>query len=115
MSAGVYNFVIEQGATFRRVFEVRDNLGAVIDYSTSSLRAMVRSSFDASLPLVSFTCSLDASGFIVIELTATQTAALTQNVTNGLCNYIWDLEVETGGTVERLLKGSVKVSPEATK
>lgn len=114
MSAGTYNLVIEQGATFRCVLGVRDGAGAVVDYSTSVIRAMVRQAYTSALPEAEFSCSLDASGFIVIELTAVQTAALTANPYPA-CPFVWDLETETGGTVQRLLRGTVKITPEATK
>lgn len=59
MSAGILNLVIEQGATFRHVIEVRDSNGVIIDYSTSSLRAMIRQFYSSASPLETFACSLD--------------------------------------------------------
>lgn len=112
MSAGTYNIELEQGATYTREVTVNDGAGDPIDISTWSMRGQVRSNYSASDILAEFTCTITdgANGVFQFELSAEQTSAIC--VKKG----VYDIECERAdGTVIRILKGSVEISPEVTR
>lgn len=103
MSAGIYNFTIQQGVTFSQTITVSG-----LSLTGKSARAQYRSSPDGTL-LETFTCVVDGQN-IVMSMAASVTAALT-----GSGQY--DLEVYSGSpeTVDRLLQGDIYLAPEVTK
>ena len=115
MSAGILNIVIEQGATFQRVFTWTISAAAV-NLTGYTARMQVRADYDTD-PIVSLTSATGggitlggSAGTITVLISATVTAALTAGT------YIYDLELESAdGTVTRLLKGQATVDPEVTK
>ena len=51
MAAGIYNFTIEQGATFTRIFKYKDSEGNPIQLGeASALRMQIRESIDSESP-----------------------------------------------------------------
>lgn len=115
MTAGVYDIVCEQGATFRRTFTWTDENEQPIDLTGCSARMQVRpthSSTTTWLNLSSPTAITltPLAGQITVVITAAQSAALP--VKRG----VYDLEVVlSNGDVQRLLQGSFTVSPEVTR
>lgn len=115
MAAGVYNFTLEQGVTFRRPFTFYDENSDPIDFSGFTARMQIRPEIDSDTVIVYLTSangglSLNASGTIEVYMTDTQTSSVT---TDGF----YDLEVVSGATgdVSRLLKGKVRLDPEVTR
>ena len=107
---------IEQGATFSRVITWEDSEGTPINLTDYTAEAQVRRTYASDSELVAMTATItDAgAGEITLGLTAEQTEALPENSTSSV--YVWDLELtSSGGQVTRLLQGTVRVSPEATK
>lgn len=115
MSAGIYDIIIEQGATFQMTLTWKDNAGSPIDLSGYSARMQVRTSYEAEETLVSLT---SAGGDIVLG-GALGTIAITiaASVTQGLQidEAVYDLELVNGLTVTRLLQGKATVSREVTR
>mgnify|MGYP000449878673 CR=1 FL=1 len=110
MSAGTYNFILEQGATFNRILTLKEN-NAVMDLTGYSVASKMRSTHDSSTVVGTFTCTIsDASGGkITMNMTATTTAAIEEGM------YVYDIEItSSAGTVTRLMEGSVTVTPEVT-
>lgn len=115
MSAGTYNLLIEQGATWSRVFTYKDSAGDPVDLTGYTARLVAVTSFGGDL-IVEATVGNgrvvigDDAGTITITIAAEDTADL-QAPAEG----IYDLEIEAGGggAVTRLLQGRVTVSPEA--
>lgn len=112
MSAGTYNILdLEQGATF--------NMPVTLSYGGVSFplqgytgRAQMRKkATDPDPPVGVFTVEIiDApTGKLVLRMTATQTAAIPAG------NYVYDLEIQNGDTVLRVLKGSVTVTAQVTR
>jgi hypothetical protein len=92
MSAGTYNFVLEQGATFNRILTVQEN-GSAMDLTGYSVASKFRSTHDSSTVVGTFTCTIsNASGGVI-----------TMEITSG------------AGTVTRLMEGQVTVNPEVTR
>jgi hypothetical protein len=103
--------------------------GARANLTGFTARAHIRKNYKAADPLAVFACTvpMPLRGEVAIELSDTVTAALKPNVKDATkainkseyltgSPYVWDLElVDALGTVERLVNGSVLVSPESTK
>jgi hypothetical protein len=116
MAAGIYNMIIEQGATHTRSFTYTDDAGTAVNLSGYSARMMARAAYQSSATLFSvstatsgLTIPTPANGTIVLTLTDAQTAALP-------CDGVYDLEiVSPSGVVTRLLQGLVTLSGEVTR
>lgn len=116
MSAGRYNFEIEEGATFTRTITYTDNEDTAIDLDGSTVRMQIRDNYSSpdavislSTPSTGITLS-DETGKFIITMTATQTESL------GIKQGVYDIEVEyDNGTVERILEGRVKISRQVTQ
>lgn len=114
MSAGIYNFTLDQGSTWNLEVLYKDANNAVINLTNYTAALQLRKAYDASAAL-----SLDTTnggivitgnlGKIAITATATQTAAIVSG------DYVFDLEIASGGVVSRILQGTVYVSPEVTR
>ena len=118
MSAGIYNFTIEQGTTFTRTFWYNDSDGDPIDLSGYTVRMDIKHSYGSealatySTGTSHFTITTPDGGSlpnqINLVISAAETAAL--NFTGAL----YDIELINGDIVTRLLQGKIKLSPEVT-
>jgi len=111
MSAGTYNFILEQGATFNRILTLKENDSAM-DLTGYSVASKMRSTHDSSTVVGTFTCTIsDASaGKITMQMTNSTTAAIEEGI------YVYDLEITaSSGTVTRIMEGKVTVNPEVTR
>ena len=111
MSAGTYNFVLEQGATFTRTLTVQENASAM-NLTGYSVASKMRSTHDSSTVVGTFTCTISnaSGGVITMTMTNSTTAAIEEGI------YVYDLEITSGaGTVTRLMQGQVTVNPEVTR
>ena len=111
MSAGTYNFIIDQGATFTRQLTVKENNSAM-DLTGYSVASKMRSTHDSSTVVGTFTCTISnaTSGIITVSMSASTTADIEEAI------YVYDLEITSGaGIVTRLLQGQITVNPEVTR
>tara|TARA_B100001750_G_C15306550_1_gene494991 strand:+ start:215 stop:550 length:336 start_codon:yes stop_codon:yes gene_type:complete len=111
MSAGTYNFILEQGATFNRILTLKEN-NAVMNLTGYSVASKMRSTHDSSTVVGTFTCTIsDASaGEITMQMTNSTTAAIEEGI------YVYDLEItNSAGTVTRIMEGNITVNPEVTR
>jgi hypothetical protein len=111
MSAGIYNFTLNQGATFSRQMTVKEN-NSPLNLTGHTAAMQLRSTYDSSTVALSMTAAVinAAQGILSISATSTATAALEEGI------YVYDLEITTSaGVVTRLLQGQVTVSPEVTR
>lgn len=108
LAAGDWDLYIEQGATFVQTYTVDDDPDFTWDGWTA--RAQIRSDASAgALLLLDLTDYLTITGGAIrLTIPATATATLTRNGR-------WDLEVQQGSTVVRILNGRAIVSPEVTR
>lgn len=115
MSAGAYNFVIEQGATFDRLFTYKADGTNPTNLTGYTARMQIRVTHDAPVAILSLTSPTNitlggAAGTLRVVITDEVTAALAAG------SYVYDLEIEdAAGAVTRLLKGEVEVDPEVTR
>tara|TARA_A200000159_G_C7225441_1_gene297931 strand:- start:366 stop:701 length:336 start_codon:yes stop_codon:yes gene_type:complete len=111
MSAGTYNFTIEQGTTFSRVLTLQEN-GSAMNLTGYSVASQMRSTHDSSSIVATFSGSVTnaSSGQLTLSLTNSQTSAIEEAI------YVYDVEITSGaGAVTRILEGNVTVTPEVTR
>ena len=125
MAAGRYNIVIEQGATYQIELQYKDSNNTPINLSGYSGRMQIRPSIGSPTSYLYLSSSLQpdgtglnfsgsngttppSSGSIGIFISATTSSLFT--FTNG----VYDLEIQSGSIVTRLLQGNVQVSKEVT-
>jgi hypothetical protein len=113
MAAGIYDIVIEQGATFSKQLVLKNADNSPRDLTGLDLvRGQIRKSYTDST-FYAFAFSVTDN-----EITWTMPAETTATIASTQANtfYVYDVElVFLGGTVERLLQGKARVSPEVTK
>ena len=111
MSAGTYNFIMEQGATFTRQLTVKENTSA-LNLTGYSVASLMRSTHDSSTVVGTFTCTISnaVGGIMQMSMTPAVTGAIEEGI------YVYDVEIASGvGTVTRLMEGTVTVNPEVTR
>lgn len=113
---GVLNLVAYQGASFDYTLTWLAG-GTAVDLTSYSARMQVRESYDAGTAILSLTSGSGitlggTAGTIYLEASAAVTAGL-----DGTPNkqFIYDLELENGGVVTRLVEGNFTVNPEVTR
>lgn len=109
--AGKYNILIEQGATFQKTITLKDTLNQPINLNGAQILSYIKTRITDSDPTVEFTIIIEdaAAGKFSINLTATQTEAL------DFKTGVYDIEVNIGGIVTRILEGSVVLSKGVTQ
>jgi hypothetical protein len=126
MIAGIYNILIEQGATFYRLIDVMepDVLDPTIfepfDLTGYTARMQIRRTVDSSTPMLSLTSPTVSGNGITVQDGANN--ALSINITNTMTSAltssgVYDLEIikTSTGFVSRLLQGTVTLSLEVTR
>jgi len=125
MPAGRYNLLIEQGATFEVELQYKDSNGVVVDLSGYSGRLQIRPSIGSPTAYLCLSSSLNAdgtglnfsgsngstpptSGSIGVYISAITSSMLT------FSTGVYDLEIQSGSFVTRLLQGNVQLSKEVT-
>ena len=120
MAAGIYNFTIEQGATFTRTFKYKDANGDALSLSSHDVRMQLRTSISSNSTIISLTEVAGTNGSVItvggagnneilVTISATDTAAMSFDTA------VYDLEIESSSVVTRLLQGKIKLSKEVTR
>ena len=118
MAAGVYNTIIEKGATFNLTVTYTDASAVPVDLTGWTVRMQVRETPADSSPILTseggsptIVHTKNSSGVITATISATNTAAIT------VTTAYYDIEAEqtATGIVRRVLRGRVIVSSEITR
>ena len=123
MAAGIYNFTIEQGTTFRRTFKYKSSTGDPISLENHEIRMQIRKTVESSTselsitessgngtPATSFDVSTTNTNEFDLIISKEDTAAMSFNTA------VYDIEIQdTSGNVTRLLQGKIKLSKEVTR
>lgn len=113
--AGTYNFEVFQGDTFTYRLTWRDENKDLVDLTGYTARMQVRTTVDADEAALELTTENggitlgDEQGTIDLLVSAEDMAAVTAG------SYRYDLEMENGGVVQKLIRGKFKVVAEVTR
>jgi hypothetical protein len=119
MSAGKYNFIIEQGTTFTLELQYKDSNSVPVDLTGYTGRMQIRPSIGSPTSYLTLSSSIQpdgtgitfptpVSGTINLYISAISSSQLTFD------QGVYDLEIATGSTVTRLIQGNVQLSKEVT-
>jgi len=113
MTAGIYNFTLDQGSVFYINLQYEDPDGNPINLTGNTARMQLRRQYSTPAVLTLTTGGggiviTGATGNIAIEITDEQTETLEGGF------YLYDLELNNGGVISRLIQGTITVSPQVT-
>jgi hypothetical protein len=114
MTAGLYSFTIDQGSTFYLNLIYQDSAGVPVNLTGNTARMQLRRTFTSSVADLTLTT---ASGAIVItgatgNILITISDELTGTLEPGF--YLYDLELDNGGIITRLIQGQVTLAQQVT-
>ena len=116
MTAGIYNFTVDQGAQYNTTIVWADAQGVPIDLTgytaAMQLRLQAASPNPSALNLTSSNGGIvitPLTGSMLITMTATHTGALSPGF------YVYDLELTLGSVVSRIIQGQITVSAQVTQ
>ena len=116
MTAGIYNFSIDQGSVFSLNMVYEDPDGNPINLSGQTARMQIRRKYDSPDPAdLTLTTSnggiaiTGATGNILVTITDEQSSTLDAGF------YVYDLELDNAGTISRLVQGQVTVNAQVTQ
>tara|TARA_R110000796_G_scaffold82592_1_gene180976 strand:- start:15519 stop:15947 length:429 start_codon:yes stop_codon:yes gene_type:complete len=138
MSAGIYSFTIEQGATVDFQINLEDSSGEPIDLSGYDARMQIRPTKESGKIICKLSSSLQ-DDFTGLDMTPASASAILPQSSGSIRLYIsafssslfssgsqpiwdrayYDIEIRSGSgvttTVNRILEGKVKLSKEVTR
>jgi len=104
------NLVIDQGATFSADLTMTDEYGNVLILNGYTANSQMRKWYTSTNATATFTTTIDANaGLITLSLTANQTSSITSG------RYVYDVEINDGASVSRIVEGIVTVTPQVTR
>tara|TARA_Y100001970_G_C14074520_1_gene771251 strand:- start:650 stop:982 length:333 start_codon:yes stop_codon:yes gene_type:complete len=108
--AAIANLQIDQGATFTSDVTVKDANGNAFDLTGYTARAKLAKGYQSTKTRQDFTTTIASAteGKVTLSLTATETTALEDT------RYVYDLEIQTGDVVTRVIEGIISVRPQVT-
>ena len=134
MAAGIYNFIIEQGSTFKRTFKYKDANGDAIELKNHDVRMDIRPNIDSSDTILDIneTQATKIDGSISTNTLFTVTSASANAAANEINltidadttasmsfdTAVYDIEIADNSTpkvVTRILQGKIKLSKEVTR
>jgi hypothetical protein len=117
MTAGIYNFTIDQGAQYTTTIVYQNPNGTPIDLTGYTAAMQLRVQAAAPNP-ASLTLTSAPGGGIVITPLAGQldiTITTAQAATLDARFYVYDLELTLSGVVSRIIQGQITVSAQVTQ
>tara|TARA_Y100000389_G_scaffold49759_1_gene45466 strand:- start:15579 stop:15914 length:336 start_codon:yes stop_codon:yes gene_type:complete len=109
--AAIANLQIDAGATFTSDVTVKDANGNPFNLAGYTATAKLAKGFASTRTRVAMTTTIasdSASGIVTLALSASQTGALEDT------RYVYDLEIQTGDVVTRVIEGVITVRPQVT-
>ena len=116
MTAGIYNFTIDQGAEYTTTIVYQNPNGTPIDLTGYSAAMQLREQSTSPNP-AALTLTSPSGGIVItplagqldITITTAQTGALDARF------YVYDLELTLSGVVTRIIQGQITVSAQVTQ
>ena len=109
--AAIANLQIDQGASFTSDVTVKDANGNPFNLAGYTARAKLAKGYASTRTRTDFITTIAsdaASGVVTLTLSATQTSALEDT------RYVYDLEIQTGDVVTRVIEGVISVRPQVS-
>ena len=104
------NLVIDQGSTFSTDLSLTDENGDPLDLDGYTANSQIRKWYTSTTASGTFTTYINVpDGTITLSLSDTQTGALVSG------RYVYDVEINNGVTVSRVVEGIVTVTPQVTR
>lgn len=104
------NLVIDQGTTFSTDLSLTDENGDVLNLIGYSANSQVRKWYTSSNAAAVFSTSINTtSGVVTLSLTANQTSNLVAG------RYVYDVEIDDGNVISRIVEGIITVTPQVTR
>lgn len=103
------NLVIDQGATYSTDLTLTDENGDPLELTGFVATSQIRKWY-TSTNAISFSTSINTeSAVITLTLSSTQTNGLSAG------RYVYDVEIDNGSSVSRVVEGIVTVTPNVTR
>lgn len=117
MTAGIYNFVIEQGADFSKTLTIKDADNNNINLTSYSFSSHAKADFSDPSPVFRFSFSISNQGTNPGEVVMSLARSVSTSVkVSKDTKYYYDIEMTDGSDVKsRLLSGYITLRPEVTK
>lgn len=115
MTAGIYNFTIDQGSNWNLNVIYKDANGVPINLTGYTAAMQLRENYNSDVAELTLSTSNGGItitgnlGKLALTATASQTAALSSGF------YVYDLEISSGGVVTRIIQGQITVAGEVTR
>jgi hypothetical protein len=104
------NLVIDQGSTFSTDLNLQDENGDSLLLAGYTANSQIRKWYSSTNISATFSASINVeSGVIRLSLTDEQTS----NLVSG--RYVYDVELDNGTDVSRILEGVITVTPQVTR
>jgi hypothetical protein len=104
------NLVIDQGTTFSTDLTLTDENGDPIILSGYTANSQIRKWYTSANTSATFATSINVeSGVITLSLTSNQTSNLVAG------RYVYDVEINDGSAVSRIVEGIITVTPQVTR
>jgi uncharacterized protein YtpQ (UPF0354 family) len=104
------NLVIDQGSTFSTDLTLSDENGDPLVLNGYTANSQIRKWYTSSNTSAVFSVSIDNNNAVIsLSLTANQTSNLVAG------RYVYDVEINDGFEVSRIVEGIVTVTPQVTR
>jgi len=113
-TAGVYNFTLDQGSVFNINLAYKNPDGTPINLSGMTARMQLRRSTTTAAEL---TLSSPSNGIVITGATGEIAVTITDEETGALGSgfYVYDLELNNAGVIDRIIQGTITVSAQVTQ
>lgn len=117
MTAGIYNFTLDQGSQYTTTIVYEDPSGNPIDLTGYTAAMQLREQSASPNPATLTLTSAPGGGIVITPLTGTLDITMTTAQTGALDArfYVYDLELTLSGVVTRIIQGQITVSAQVTK
>lgn len=104
------NLVIDQGSTFSTDLNLTDENGDPLQLLGYTANSQVRKWYTSTNAAATFTTEIDSNtGVVTLSLTANQTSNLVAG------RYVYDVELNDGSVISRIVEGIITVTPQVTR
>lgn len=115
MTAGIFNFTVDQGSVFDLEITYEDPNGVPINLTGFTAKMQLRKEYNSVIADLTLTTGgggiviTGATGVVDVAITAAQTGTLEPTF------YVYDLELISGSNISRLIQGQITVAEQVTQ